>query len=101
MPKCLFLIALLLIGFVWTATDVFRPVAPAAASDGERRACDKLMKAAEGLRRDLKTIDIVLDAAADAGNGEREHAYRLKKQAIQKELDSAMKSIRAAECVTP
>lgn len=74
-------------------------VGTAAASDIEARHCDDLLKLAEGLRRDMRTVDLMLGSAIDSGDMERIQAYRLKKDTLKKQLESAMKSIRAAECV--
>jgi hypothetical protein len=71
----------------------------AALADTSDRDCSDLIRKAQSLRQDLKTVNIVLGSAIDAGGLDRIKSYKLKKRALNKELQSVMKSIRTNECV--
>jgi hypothetical protein len=86
------IIALIAVSALLTATT-------AALADSWEGGCSDLIRKAQTLRQDIKTVNIVLGSAIDAGGLDRIKSYKLKKRALGKELQSVMKAIRTNECV--
>jgi len=61
--------------------------------------CSELMRIAQNLQDDLKTVDTILGSAISAGNMAVIRNYKLKKAAVQKDLEAALKAIEAKACV--
>ncbi len=61
--------------------------------------CSELLRMAEAYQEDLKTVDIVLGAAIDAGNMVTIKTYKLKKAGFTKQLNAVLKAIEIKECV--
>jgi len=75
------------------------PAVFASDSDLWSRSCDELITTATDLEQDLKTVDMVLGAAIDAGNLEKIKSYKLRKQAVKKQLESVLSVIGSKDCV--
>ena len=69
------------------------------ASDLWSKSCDDLIRVAEAYEQDLKTVDMVLGAAIDAGNLEKIKSYKLRKEALKKQLESVLSVIGSKDCV--
>ncbi len=61
--------------------------------------CSELMRMAQNLQDDLKTVDTILGSAISAGNMAVIRNYKLKKAAVQKDLESVLKAIEVKSCV--
>ena len=72
--------------------------AGAPASELVVKTCTELIAIAEGYQQDVKTVDLMLSAAIDAGDLERIKTYRLKKNALKKKLDAVLKAIDIKSC---
>ena len=73
-------------------------VSSACASDPYEQRCGELLRKAQTLRQDLKTVDIVLGSAIDAGTLDRIRSYKLTRSALRKQLESVLKALRVNEC---
>ncbi len=62
------------------------------------RPCADLIRLANSYRDDLKTVDTMLGVAIEAGDLDKIKAYKLKKSAVQKQLDAVLKAIEIKEC---
>jgi len=62
------------------------------------KSCTELLAIAEGYQQDVKTVDVMLASAIDAGDLERIKTYRLKKNAIKKQLNAVLKAIEIKGC---
>ncbi len=69
------------------------------ASDLWLKSCDELIRTAEAYQQDIKTVDMVLGAAIDAGNLEKIKSYKLRKEALRRQLDSVLSVIESKECL--
>jgi hypothetical protein len=72
----------------------------AFAEDCAAKTCSELLRMAQAYQQDLKTVDIVLGSAVDAGNLDRIRTYRLRKNAIRKELQSVLRALSVKDCVS-
>ena len=72
----------------------------AFAQDYGSKSCSELLRMAEAYQQDLKTVDIVLGSAVDAGNLDRIRSYRLRKNAVKRELQAVLRALTVKECVT-
>jgi hypothetical protein len=70
------------------------------ADDLILKSCAELIRMAQVYQEDLKTVNMVLGSAIDAGNMDQIKSYKLKKGAVKKQLDSVMKAIDLKGCVT-
>lgn len=70
----------------------------AAASELVIKSCTELITMADGYQQDVKTVDLMLSSAIDAGDLERIKMYRLKKNALKKKLDAVLKAIEIKGC---
>jgi len=64
------------------------------------KSCTELTRIAQVYQEDLKTVDTMLGHAIDGGNMDRIKTYKLKKAAVNKQLESVMKVIDIKGCVT-
>jgi len=62
------------------------------------KPCSELIRMAGNYQEDLKTVDTMLGVAIDAGDLEKIRVYKLKKSAVQKDLDAVLKAIDLKEC---
>ncbi|MGB9618107.1 MAG: hypothetical protein ACP5M0_08100 [Desulfomonilaceae bacterium] len=62
------------------------------------KPCADLIRLANSYRDDLKTVDTMLGVAIEAGDLDKIKAYKLKKSAVQKQLDAVLKAIEIKEC---
>jgi len=62
------------------------------------RPCSDLIRIANSYQEDLKTVDTMLGVAIDAGDLDKIRVYKLKKSAVQKQLDAVLKAIEIKEC---
>jgi hypothetical protein len=69
------------------------------AADLGAKSCSELLRMAQGFQQDLKTVDIVLGSAIDAGNLDRVRSYKLRKNAVRRELQAVLRALSAKECV--
>ena len=69
------------------------------ADDLWSKSCDELIRTAEAWEQDLKTVDMVLGAAIDAGNLEKIKSYKLRKEALKKQLESVVSVIGSKDCI--
>jgi predicted dinucleotide-utilizing enzyme len=93
--KAYWCVTILIAGFalIFTATA-------ALADDDLEKNCEELIRRATNYQLDIKTVDIALGSAVDAGNMELIQSYKLKKLALKKQLESVMRAIRGLECVS-
>lgn len=63
------------------------------------KGCAELIRMAHNCRQDIKTVDIVLGSAIEAGRIDRIRSYKLRKSAQRKRLASILKAIQTRECV--
>jgi len=75
--------------------------APSFAQDLTTRDCSELVRMAQTLQEDLKTVDTVLESAIDAGNMDRIRSYKLRKSEIKKKLTALLRVIDLKECGMP
>jgi hypothetical protein len=61
--------------------------------------CQELMRMAETCQEDLKTGDTVLGSALEGGGIDRIKNYKLKKNALKKQIESVMKAIDIRGCI--
>lgn len=80
------------------ALGLFLAVCTACASDLLQKSCDELIRTAQSYREDIKTVDIVLGAAIDAGNLERIKSYKLRKNALKSQLETVLKAVDLKDC---
>ncbi|MDQ1239313.1 MAG: hypothetical protein QG577_1499 [Thermodesulfobacteriota bacterium] len=64
------------------------------------KPCSELIRMAGNYQEDLKTVDTMLGVAIDAGDLDKIRVYKLKKAAVQKDLDALLKAIDIKECAT-
>lgn len=83
------LIAGLMISFSWV---------PSFSEDFIVKSCSELIRLAVNYQEDLKTVDTILGVAIEAGNLDNIRIYKLKKSAVQKELDAVLKAIDLKQC---
>jgi hypothetical protein len=83
------------------ALSLFFSAAPAASSAQSRESCSELIQRAQTYQQDIKTVNIVLSSAIDAGNIDRIKTYKLKRSALKKELESVLKAIQSNDCASP
>lgn len=62
------------------------------------KPCSDLIRIANGYQEDLKTVDTMLGAAIEAGDLDKIKSYKLRKSAVQKQLDVVLKAIEIKEC---
>ncbi len=62
------------------------------------KPCGELIRLANSYQEDLKTVDTMLGVAIEAGDLDKVKAYKLKKSAVQKQLDAVLKAIEIKEC---
>lgn len=72
-----------------------------ASDDLVIKSCTELIAMAEGYQQDVKTTDLMLASAIDAGDLQRIKTYRLKKNALKKKLDAVVKAIEIKGCTKP
>jgi hypothetical protein len=70
----------------------------APAAELVTKSCTELIAIADGYQQDLKTVDLMLASAIDAGELDRIKTYRLKKNALKKKLDAVLKAIDIKSC---
>jgi hypothetical protein len=87
----------LMIAVVFFAATFTAGTSP--ADDLIVKSCSELIRMAQVYQEDLKTVNMVLGSAIDAGNMDRIKSYKLKKGAVKKQLDSVMKAIDLKGCV--
>jgi hypothetical protein len=71
----------------------------AAASDPLTLTCSELVRSAQSIQDDLKTVDMVLGSAISAGTMSRVKKYKLRKAEIEKKLSTIMRAIDVKGCV--
>ena len=64
------------------------------------KSCSELLRMAQAYQQDLKTVDIVLGSAIDAGSLDRIRSYRLRKNAVRRDLHAVLRALAVKECVT-
>ncbi len=89
----------------WLAIVVlfFTATLTAGASSTEElvvKSCTELIRMAQVYQEDLKTVDTLLGHAIDEGNMGRIKTYKLKKAAVNMQLQSVMKAIDMKGCAT-
>ncbi len=72
---------------------------PLLADDLGAKSCPELLRMAKECEADLKTVDIVLGAAIDAGNMDRIKSYKLRKGSSIKLRDQVMNAIKFKGCL--
>lgn len=60
--------------------------------------CTELMRMAQNLQEDLKTTDIMLGAALDAGSMQNVKTYKLKKETAKQKLEAVLQAINLRGC---
>ncbi|MDA8407601.1 MAG: hypothetical protein M0T73_12195 [Deltaproteobacteria bacterium] len=60
--------------------------------------CSELITMAQTLETDLKTVDTMLGSAIQAGNMLQIRKYKLKRAAVQKDLNSVLSAIDVKSC---
>jgi len=60
--------------------------------------CSELITMAQTLEADLKTVDTILGSAIQAGNMVQIRKYKLKRAAVQKDLNSVLSAINYKSC---
>lgn len=65
------------------------------------KSCQDLIGMAENCRQDLRTVGAMLGSAVDVGDIQRIRNYKLKRSALQKQLQSVLKALEIKECVMP
>ena len=86
------------IAIAMAALGLFFAVSTACAADLIQKSCDELIRIAQSYREDIKTVEIVLGAAIDAGNLERIKSYKLKKNALKSQLEAVLKTVEVKDC---
>ena len=61
--------------------------------------CEELLRMAQNLREDMKTVDTMLGSAIEAGNMDRINNYKMRKASVQKQLQSVLQAIEIRSCV--
>jgi len=61
--------------------------------------CSELLRMAQSLQDDVKTIDTVLGSAIEVGNMTTIQNYKMKKAGVQNQLQSVLKAIGIRSCV--
>jgi hypothetical protein len=61
--------------------------------------CPELLRMAQSLQDDVKTIDTVLGSAIEVGNMATIQNYKMKKASVQIQLQSVLKAIEIRSCV--
>lgn len=90
--------AFLLLAFIAGLPLLF-PLSGVCADDLIVKDCSELLRLAEAYQEDLKTLDVVLGAAIEAGNMVTIRTYKLKKAGFKKRLSAVLKAIEIKECV--
>lgn len=72
----------------------------AFAEDLGAKSCSELLRMAQAYQQDLKTVDIVLGSAIDAGNLDRIKSYKLRKNAVRRDLQAVLRALTVKECVS-
>lgn len=83
----------LTIGLIFAGTSILL-----CAEELVVRTCSDLVRLANSYQEDLKTVDTMLGVAIDAGDLDKIKAYKLKKAAVQKQLNAVLKAIEIKEC---
>jgi hypothetical protein len=92
-----FLLAMLI-----ASSAVIATAAPALAQEElVVQPCSELIRLAANYEEDLKTVDIVLGAAIEAGDMDKIKIYKLRKAAVKKQLTAILKAIDIKDCVKP
>ncbi|MDQ1285242.1 MAG: hypothetical protein QG663_650 [Thermodesulfobacteriota bacterium] len=86
---------------------VFLAIAPimilngtsAHAEDLLVKSCSELVRMAENLQEDLKTVDIVLGSAIEAGKMDSIKNFKIKKAGVQQQIQSVMNAIEVKSCI--
>lgn len=71
----------------------------AQAEDLLVKNCSELLRMAQNLQEDLKTVDMVLGSAIEAGKMDSVKNYKMKKASVQQELQSVLKAIDMKSCL--
>jgi hypothetical protein len=61
--------------------------------------CPELLRMAQSLQDDVKTIDTVLGSAIEVGNMTTIQNYKMKKASVQSQLQAVLKAIEIRSCV--
>lgn len=61
--------------------------------------CAELLRMAQSLQDDVKTIDTVLGSAIEVGNMTTIRNYKIKKASAQNQLQAVLKAIEIRSCV--
>lgn len=61
--------------------------------------CEELLRMAQNLQEDLKTVDTMLGSAIEAGNMDRINNYKMRKAGVQKQLQSVLQAVDLKSCV--
>jgi hypothetical protein len=69
------------------------------ASDLWPKSCEELMRIADNCQQDIKTVDIVLGSAIDAGSLDRVKMFKIRKEALKKQLDDILNVIGSKDCL--
>ncbi len=71
------------------------------AEDLGGKTCNELLRLSRQCQDDLRTVDMVIGAAVDAGNMDTIRNYKMKRGAMLKERDQIMSAIKFKACVQP
>jgi hypothetical protein len=89
------------VGIVLIGCVTLIMIASAAfAEDLGAKSCSELLRMAQAYQQDLKTVDIVLGSAIDAGNLDRVRSYKLRKNAVRRDLEAVLRALSAKECIS-
>ncbi|MBM4327097.1 MAG: hypothetical protein FJ118_08020 [Deltaproteobacteria bacterium] len=72
---------------------------PVYAECVECKSCPELIRMAQNYQQDIKTVDIVLGSAIDAGSLQMIRSYKLTKGTMKRQLESVMREIEHKGCV--
>jgi hypothetical protein len=89
------------VGMILIGCVMLMVIASAAfAEDYGTKSCSELLRMAQAYQQDLKTVDIVLGSAVDAGNLDRIRSYRLRKNAVRQDLQAVLRALSVKQCVS-
>ncbi len=85
--------------FLAIASSTILAVPNAQAEDLLVKNCTELIRMAQNLQEDLKTVDIVLGSAIEAGKMDSVKTFKMKKAKVQQQLQSVMNAIEVKSCI--
>lgn len=90
--RCLF-------GTIALGAAVLLSASPSFSEELVVKSCQELIGLAENCRQDLRTVGAMLNSAVDVGDIQRIRNYKLKRAAVQKQLQAVLKALEIKECV--